>query len=206
MAEIINAMMRSIGAILRSFMKLVGGIAKAIEKGIAGTIEVIVQVFKGMEKALRSIVNPSKTRWTNIPKPNSTRKLVSIDCGRTRKIEVKVFQSDVSDLLKDQTINMVMQKFIVTQPEQSLVNILYVGGRAGAEAGYIKYQKTGDMSRAVRIARNEAIVGATGQAIREIPNFADGGNPMINYAEERICNKAADKAEHELRKELASRK
>jgi hypothetical protein len=123
-----------------------------------------------------------------------------------RKIEINMFQWDAADLLKDQALSLVMQTLKVGQPQQSLATILYVGGKAGVKAGCKKYERTGDLNKSIQAARKEAAVKSTGQVIREIPNLVSAGDLTANYVEGKICEKAADEAEHELRRELSRRR
>jgi hypothetical protein len=166
------------------------------------------ELLLGAGKALFSwLESATSSLWdflSNLSMPSVNLDFVTNIFGR--KIDINIFQWDALDLLKDQAVNLVMQRLKVGQPQKSLATVLYVGGKAGVEAGCKKYERSGNLSKSIEVARREATVKATGQVIREIPNLADAGSPMANYVEGKICDKAADEAEHELRRELSRRR
>jgi hypothetical protein len=206
-----------IEGIMSAIMEVVGVIASAFGKVIEFLFEGIVEVIKmlaefaaGAGKALFSGLASAASSVSDFLSNLSMPSMPSINLDFVshifdRKIDINLFQWDAADLLKDQAVSSVMQTLKVTQPQQSLATVLYVGGKAGVKAGVRKFERTGDLGKSIRVARNEAAVKATGQAIREIPNFADAGNPAANYVEGKICDKAADVAEHELKRELSRR-
>jgi hypothetical protein len=204
-----------IEGIMSAIMELVGGLLKALTavievvfKGIIEAVKALGELFAGAGKALFSGVESAASSLSNFLSNLSTSSFPSINFNFVthtfgRKVDVNLFQLDTTDLLKDQTISLVMQKLKVTQPQQSLATVLYVGGKAGVTAGYRNYERTGNLNKSIEVARNEAAIKASGQAIREIPNLADAGNPAVNYVEGKICDKAAYVAEHELRRKLS---
>ena len=210
MAEIIGGIMGAIGAIISLLINSFGKVVEEVVKAIIKVVEVLGELlFEGGKAVLSGLQTAVSFLWeslSNLAMPSISFDFVSNVFGRSRRIDIKMFQLDASELLKDQTVSLVMQRFKVGQAQQSLANVLYVGGKAGVEAGCKKYEKTGNINKSIETARKEALIKASGQTIREIPNFADTGNPMANYVEGKICDKAADEAEHELRKELSRRR
>jgi hypothetical protein len=197
--DLMSAIMEGISALLSALGKIIEGLVEAIEPLASSGGRAL---FSGFSSAANSLWDFLSNR--SMPAlPSISLDFVTHPFGR--KIDLNLFQWDAADLLKDQTVSIVMHQLKVTQPQQSLATILYVGGKAGVKAGLKKFERTGNLGKSIEVARNEAAVKATGQAIREIPSFADAGIPAANYVEGKICDTAADVAEHELRRELSRR-
>jgi phage-related protein len=201
---IISAIMGIVSALVEAIGKIVEGVAKVIIEAVKSFSELIFGVGKALFSGLQTVTSSLGEYLSKLSMPSISFDFVTNVFGR--RTDIKIFQLDASDLLKDQTVSLVMQKLKVGQPLQSLATVLYVGGKAGVEAGCKKYEKTGNINKSIEVARKEAAIKATSQTIREIPNFADAGSPMANYVEGKICDKVADGAEHELRMELSRRR
>jgi hypothetical protein len=205
MAAIIEGLMSVIAELVGMLASLIGKTVEVLFKGIIEVAKALGELLLGAGKTLFSMLeSAASSLWdflSNLSMPSVNLDFVTNIFGR--KIDINIFQWDATDLLKDQSVSLVMQILKVGQPQQSLATVLYVGGKAGVEAGCKKYERSGNLSKSIEVARREATVKATGQVIREIPNLTDAGSPMANYVEGKICDKAADEAEHELRRELS---
>jgi len=201
-----SALMELVGGLVEAIAKVVEVLFKGLIEAAKAMGELFIEAGKALVSGLESAANSLSSFSSNLSMPS----LPSINLDFVthvfgRKVDINLFRLDASDLLKDQMVSLVMTRLKVTQPQKSLATVLYVGGKAGVKAGCKKYEKTGNLNKSIEIARNEAVIKASGQTIREIPNFADAGIPIANYVEGKICDKAADKAEHELRRELSRR-
>ena len=206
MAAIIEGIVSAIMEIVGGLVEAIAEIVEALFKGVVDAAEAFGELLSGAGKALFSGFESVAGFLSNLSMPSLP--LINLDFIAHvfgRKVDVNLFQLDASDLLKDQTVSLIMQRLKVTQPQQSLATVLCVGGKAGVNAGFRNYERTGNLNKAIEVARNEAAIKASGQAIREIPNLADAGSPAVNYVQGRICDKAANVAEHELRRELSNK-
>lgn len=210
MAAIIEGLMNAIMELFGGLFEAIAKIVEALFKGFIEAAKAIGDLLVGPGKALFSGLESVASSLSSFLSNLSMPKLPSINLDFVthafgRKIDVNLFQLDASDLLKDQAVKLIVAKLKVAQPQQSLATVLYVGGKAGVKAGYRSYKRTGNLNKSIEVARNQAAIKASGQAIREIPNLMDAGSPAVNYVEGKICDKAANAAEHELRRELSRR-
>jgi hypothetical protein len=153
--SVMSAIMEVIGALVQTIAKIVEGLFKGLMEVAKALGEVLFGLGKALFSGLESLGGLVNSFLSNLSMPSlPSINLEFVTHAFGRKVNVKIIQINAAELLKDEGISLTMQRLKITQPQQSLMTVLYVGSKAGAKAGYKTYERTGNLNKSIEVARN----------------------------------------------------